>query len=164
MKTTAGESDRRPPLYVRKTTPSVDEDDSIVRELKNNFDKITKKTFPDSSAGVKKKIENFTQMTADSEKCLIGSGRCAKHNTRVQRVMKNKRVSVVNKDGSIGWKLCEFTVLECPAANSGASKVGGGGDSLSDERAGATTNKKQRILMRNVNDQSDLSPAMMYWN
>ena len=124
----------------------------------------TKKTFADIGPGnksVKKKIENFAQMTADSDKCLIGSGRCANHNTRVQRVMKNKRVSVVNKDGTIGWKTCEVNALVCPAVNSGKSKVAVGGSSLSDEREGISTNKKARIFIKNVNNQPDLSPAVM---
>ena len=149
---------------MKKTTPIVKKDDSIVRKLKKNFEETTKKTFSSIDSGnktVEKKIESYTQMTTDSDRCLIGSGRCAKHNTRVQRVVKNKKMSMVNKDGTIGWKVCEVTELVCPAVYSGASTVSVSNDSLSDERVGTTTNKRARILMMSENDQSDLSPIMM---
>ena len=97
-------------------------------------------------------------MTSDGDKCLIGSGRCAKHNTRVVRVVKEKRVSVVNKDGTVGWKMCEVTTLACPAVNPGRTCVTRSNDCLSDEKGGAMTNKRARISVSGVDDQSELRP------
>ena len=76
-------------------------------------------------------------------------------------MVKNKRVSVVSKDGSIGWKFCDVTELVCPAANSGASKVAVSNDNLSDERGGTTANKRAHFVKNFETDQPDLSPAMM---
>ena len=44
----------------------------------------------------------------------IGSGMCAKHNVKVIRMIKPKIMSVINKDGSLGWKSSEATILACP--------------------------------------------------
>ena len=163
--TTAGDNKKiQSPSYVRKTVRSVGDEETDVLKNKNVKDNMVKTTFTGISPGgkgVKKKIENFMKITNDNDRCLFGSGRCANHNTRLQRVVKNKKVSVVNKDGTIGWKTCEVTTLVCPAVNSDASKVSVGGDSLSDEGAGRSANKKARFLMQNVNNQPDLSPTMM---
>ena len=164
FKTTVVSDKPRTPLFMKNTTSSDNEDDSVVRKLRKNFEDTTKKTFRNIGSGnniVKKKIESYTQISRDNDNCLIGSGRCAKHNTRVQRVVKNKKVSVVSKDGFIGWKFCDVTELVCPAANSGASKVAVSNDNLSDERGGTTANKRARFVKNFETDQPDLSPAMM---
>ena len=86
----------------------------------------TKKTFGNITQkknSIKKKIDDIKHLTENDNKCLIGSGRCAKHNTRVNRVIENRRVSTVNKDGSVSWKMCEVTILSCPAVQAGASTV-----------------------------------------
>ena len=51
--------------------------------------------------------------------CVIGSGRCATHNVRTVRVMKNMKQRYECDDGSLKWRLCETTILECPRAFSG---------------------------------------------
>ena len=53
---------------------------------------------------------------AKSEECVIGSGMCAKHNIKAIRVLKTMRMSVINKDGPLGWRLCETTILACPVS------------------------------------------------
>ena len=76
-------------------------------------------------------------------------------------MVKEKRVSVVNKDGTVGWKMCEITTLACPLVNPGRMCVTSSNDCLSDERAGAITNKRARIILNEVNDQSELRPRVM---
>ena len=48
---------------------------------------------------------------------------------------------VKNKDGSVGWQMCEGTTLSCPAVNPGHGT--GSCDNLSDVEAGAA-NKRAR--------------------
>ena len=83
----------------------------------------------------------------------MGSGRCAKHNTRVNRVIEMKRVSTVSKDGSVSWKMCEVATLSCPAVIAGASTVSS--DCLYNKMS--ATNKRPRILLNNDCNQSSLS-------
>ena len=115
----------------------------------------TKKTFSTvkpKKNEVKKKIEQFTKISKDSDNCLIGSGRCATHNTKVMRVMVKKRVSVQYKDGSVGWQMCEGTTLSCPAVNPGHST--GSCDVLSEVEAGVT-NKRARVYSENWTGESE---------
>ena len=164
LKTTASDKETKsmlPTISTMKTTPNKEED--VVRKLRSKFENEAKKTFINLEDDrndrncVKKKIENFKMMSTNNEKCLIGSGRCASHNTRVVRVVKEKRVSGVNKDGTVGWKMCEVTTLACPAVNPGSTCVTRSNDGLSDERGGAMTNKRARIILE-VDDQSELRP------
>ena len=62
-----------------------------------------------------KKIEMF-QKYAQGEGCLIGSGRCGYHNTRLGRDVTVKRVSVVNDDSVVNWMMRDVITLVCPAA------------------------------------------------
>ena len=117
-------------------------------ETKTTFSTITPK-----KNMVKKKIEELLLLTKNDNKCLIGSGRCAKHNTRVTRVIEKKRVSTVNKDGSISWKMCEVAILSCPAVSTGASSVSS--DCLYTELS--ATNKRQRTLLPEECNQLALS-------
>ena len=41
---------------------------------------------------------------------------CAKHNAKVVRVVKPKRMRLVDNDGVIGWKMSEVTILACPVS------------------------------------------------
>ena len=92
------------------------------RQGMNIDDKETKTTFNTigtKKIDVKKKIEEFHRISNKNDRCIIGSGRCATHNTKVMRVMVKKRVSVKNIDGSVGWQMCEGTTLTCPAVYQG---------------------------------------------
>ena len=81
---------------------------------------------------------------------------CAVHNTRVIRSVNMRRVSVVNKDGTVNWKMCEVTTLACPAVRPGRSAVSN--DCLYNEMGGAS--KRARTVLQNENDQSDLSTIL----
>ena len=87
-------------------------------------------------------------------KCLIGSGGCANHNTRVVRVVEQKKTSVVNKDGSIGWRMCEAVILACPVGSKNTSAVSN--MNLSDNKD-VIANKRARVNDIIDVSQSDLS-------
>ena len=82
-----------------------------------------KTTFTQAYETVKKnrvsdKILKFMELERGNE-CVIGSGRCATHNVRTVRVMKNVKQRYECEDGSLKWRLCETAILECPRAFSG---------------------------------------------
>ena len=92
-----------------------------MKDLKKIFDEknLVKKTFRDlpdkKNDNIQKKILRYQEVSDNGDTCLIGSGRCAKHHTKLVREVTNKRVSVITKEGSLGWKMCEGTILVCPA-------------------------------------------------
>ena len=118
-----------------------------------------KKTFTTSSNNTKsvsKKIENFNNISKNSVKCLIGSGRCASNNTCVVRIVEQKKTSVVMKDGSIGWRMCEVVILACPAVNRDGGPSDVSGQVLSD-LIDVTANKMALVTRNFEWNQSDLS-------
>ena len=110
--------DRKPALLSEKTEGI---GNSKVMKLKKMYDdnNIMKKTFNNlptkNDNNIQKKIMIYQEASDNSDSCLFGSGRCAKHHTRLVREVTKKRVSVVTKEGSLGWKMCEGTILVCPA-------------------------------------------------
>ena len=110
--------DRKPALLSEKTEGI---GSSNVMKLKKMYDdnNMMKKTFSNiprkDDNNIQKKIMIYQEASDNSDSCLFGSGRCAKHHTRLVREVTNKRVSVVTKEGSLGWKMCEGTILVCPA-------------------------------------------------
>ena len=76
----------------------------------------------------------------------MGSGRCVTHNCKLNRIVKEKRVSCIDKNGKISWTMREGAVLLCPKAGSSTSKEGQN-TAIDDQlRVGNTsTNKKLRI-------------------
>ena len=122
-------------------------------ENKNDIDnKNVKKTFSSTADSMRKrsiseKIKSFEvfQNGGEAGECIMGSGRCATHHTKLVREVKNKRTSFVNKVGEIEWKIREGTILVCPVA---------GRKLLANENTVVTspltelgsTNKKQKTL------------------
>ena len=49
--------------------------------------------------------------------CVMGSGRCATHNTKLVRNVKKKKYSCVGPGGNIEWRFRDVTSLECPNKN-----------------------------------------------
>ena len=157
-------------MSLRKISHSKKEDMSV-RGLVNKFEKSPRsmtKTFTtinENDRTIRKKIENFKQLSMEGEKCLIGSGRCARHNTRVVGLVEERNVSVVKKNGSIGWKMFDVLILACPSHSlskeSGTSTVSG--QDLSD-REGVIANKRARVITISEESQSDLSTVNQYEN
>ena len=100
------------------------EEDIKKQEDKNGIDnKNEKKTFSSTADSMRKrsiseKIKSFEvfQNGGEAGECIMGSGRCATHHTKLVREVKNKRTSFVNKVGEIEWKIREGTILVCPVA------------------------------------------------
>ena len=151
---------------LRKTNKTIIKEDKLVRGLVNKFEleestRGMKKTFTTSrnnnnSKSVSKKIENFNNISKNSDNCLIGSGRCASHNSRLVRVVQQKKTSVILKDGTIGWRMCEAVTLACPAVNRDGGPSDVSGQTLSDV-CDVTANKKARVTRNFEWNQSDLS-------
>ena len=109
--------DKKETLVSKKTETEMK---TTVKDLKKIFDvKDVKTTFSDindkKNVNIQKKILSFQEVSDKGDTCLFGSGRCAKHNTKLVREVTNKRVSVITKEGSLGWKMSEGTILVCPA-------------------------------------------------
>ena len=128
---------------VRSTEDKKTPDNRVKKDMKKFEKNGTKLTFttPSKKTLVKTKIDNF-QKLARGDECVIGSGRCGSHNCKLVRSVVVKKMSVINKDGSLGWSRREVTTLACPYAAqskdvSTSSSASGGGV--------ASTNKKARI-------------------
>ena len=84
---------------------------------------------------------------------MIGSGRCGQHNVKLVRSITKKKMSNVNKDGTVSWQMREVTILRCPAAQpeGSASKVTA---IAPPDLCEMGTNKKMRISVYDDVDQS----------
>ena len=46
----------------------------------------------------------------------LGGGYCVKHNEKLIRDVKTKRMSTVDKNGVVNWTMGEVTILACPVS------------------------------------------------
>ena len=73
-----------------------------------------KTTFkPVNTVRVKENIKMFQKLSM-GESCVIGSGRCSKHNVKLVRGVVSKKVSCIDKNGKLSWLMREVTNLSCP--------------------------------------------------
>ena len=98
------------------------------------------------------RILRFTELERGDE-CVIGSGRCATHNVKIVRVMKDVRQKYVDENGALRWRLSETTVLECPRAFSRQTTEDCSDVSELPEIVG--TNGKTEIVSSDTNYQPD---------
>ena len=67
--------------------------------------KMTFSTLPNArKSSISEKILRFQEL-AEGDDCVIGSGRCATHNLKIVRVIKNIRVSEPAEGGGINWRV-----------------------------------------------------------
>ena len=114
---------------------------------------MMKKTFTNiADMSVRSKIEKFQKFARPGE-CVIGSGMCGYHNVKLTRNVTMKKMSNINKDGTISWTMREVTILRCPATQPAGprDKISAIAPLLASEMG---TNKKQRISMSDIVDQS----------
>ena len=114
---------------------------------------IKKKTFTNiADMSVRSKIEKFQKFARPGE-CVIGSGMCGYHNVKLTRSVTKKKMSNINKDGTISWTMREVTILRCPATQPACS-----GDKISAIApllvGDMEANKKPRISVSDDVDQS----------
>ena len=97
----------------------------------------------------------------DGDACLMGSGRCAHHNAKLERVTSMKRMRVVDESG-VRWEFREHTALVCPGVQQ-SRKEGRLSDFLRKENAAISEllsegtvigTKKIRLLGSSEIDQS----------
>ena len=63
---------------------------------------------------MKDKIEMFEGLSSrEGGVCLMGSGRCAFHNVKLERMTSMKKISVIDESG-VRWDYREDTALVCP--------------------------------------------------
>ena len=67
---------------------------------------------------------------------------------KAERVIKVRKMSVVGENGEVSWVRSEFTSLVCPASDVSKNPV------MSSDVCAGTPNKKQRINLEIVSDQS----------
>ena len=100
---------------------------------------------------------------SEFKKCVMGSGRCSTHHTKLIRSQKSKKMSVIGKDWTVSWTYRDVTCLKCPAVSNPAHQAravklpGQAVTSQPDVRG--PTNKKTRISMRRELDQSASSTS-----
>ena len=71
-----------------------------------------KKTF---SSGSVKECVNAINVVGDEMKCVLGSGRCGTHNTKMVRKVREKKYSCIDPvTGKLVWRTRDVTSLECP--------------------------------------------------
>ena len=131
--------------------------------------KSVKLTFGDvcKDNHVKKKsmgdrISRFQDIVDNSAVCVTGSGRCATHNQKLVRRVITKKQSCVDKCGGVGWRLCDFTILECPTSLSSAPGMAGGVNNtvMSELRRETSTNKNIEYTNNYEEDQSTAGPVV----
>ena len=62
---------------------------------------------------MKEHIQMFEKLSAEVE-CVIGSGRCSSHNTKLVRSVVKRKVCNVDADGRITWPMGEAVIFACP--------------------------------------------------
>ena len=114
----------------------------------------TKKTLNkiETRKNVSQKINMF-QGLGRGQECVKGSGRCATHNCRLVREIKNKKTSNLDKNGKVIWQMCEVTISVCPAAHTKQTDSANI-QAVANSPSSAGKNKKQRLLRDYVEDQS----------
>ena len=73
---------------------------------------ILKTTF--NTISTTERIKNYNRLTTGDD-CVYGSGRCGTHHCKLVRSVKQKRMSMVSKDGTISWAMRDVTCLMCPS-------------------------------------------------
>ena len=81
--------------------------------MKKTFNQLVKKHTP---IKINERISKFQELIAGDE-CVMGSGRCGTHNTKLVRRIVTKKMSCVDKLGGIVWRSGEVTILACPKAS-----------------------------------------------
>ena len=118
------------------------------QETDNNMRKMTFTTHrKNDNDNIHQKIKNFENWST-GRGCMIEGGMCSKHYKKAERVIKVRKMSVVGENGEVSWVRREFTSLVCPASDVIKNPV------MSSDVCAGTPNKKQRINLEIVSDQS----------
>ena len=153
-----------------KNTP---EDKIITMDTTNNekvsadgSTKTTKTTFntiKNPRVSVSDNIKEFEDLARGGD-CIIGGGYCVKHNEKLVREIKTRRMSTIDKNGVLSWSMGEVTILACPVKTRQAGSMRATTTTTSvltsELSEGGTANKRQRFIDRNeVNQPTEGNPG-----
>ena len=136
------------------------------RSQSDNDDNVEVKTIPrmrmkttfgeafdsNKKISVSDRIQRFSELERGND-CVIGSGRCATHNVRIVRILKDVRQKYLDENGLLRWRLSETTVLECPRAFSRQNTEDCSDVSILPETVG--TNGNTEVISTDANYQPD---------
>ena len=137
----------------------------ILREDKNeeevpktdtvNTAKKTFKNIKNPRVSVSDNIKKFQDLLKGGD-CVIGGGYCVKHNEKLVREVKTRRMSTTNKNGDVVWTTGEVTILACPVSTRQAGHMSAGSRQLMTSQPSErdTSNKKLRIFEESDMNQS----------
>ena len=135
-------------------------DDTMMIKEKEELRKTTfsiKKKQPT----LKEHIAMFEKLS-NSVDCVIGSGRCSSHNTRLVRSVIERRVCNVDEDGRVTWPMGEATIFACPLSSDRQS-VEEQAAKVSSASNLVGTNGNKRLCVRNEMDQPLKSLGEKIW-
>ena len=75
---------------------------------------------------------------------------------KLERKVKMKKMSYIEKDGNIGWRLREVTSIECPAKNPGIPVYSAKPMMSSNPESEGTNGKRRKFDVKSM-DQPQLS-------
>ena len=90
--------------------------------------------------------------------CVIGSGKCSSHNTRLVRSVIERRVCNVDADGKVTWPMGETIIFACPL-NTDRQSTREYTAEISNTSDFEGTNGKKRLCLRDDKDQPQASPG-----
>ena len=102
-------------IFAREETETVEKTQKG-RKKENQFQDLKKTTFgtKNKKVAVKESIKMFQDLSK-GEDCIIGSGRCSRHNVRLVKTVKEKKVSVIDVSGRVKWQMREAIIYACPS-------------------------------------------------
>ena len=136
-------------INVSNTPSNVEDNDCDRKTTSHEAHKIMKTTFTvEKKCKVKENIKMFQELEKGQD-CVMRSGMCATHNTKLDRNVVKKRMSVMTAGGNVEWVMSEGVTLTCPLRRPiGNCSVMTSLPAISD---GAIGNK--RICLRDEMDQ-----------
>ena len=84
------------------------------------------------------------QNSGMKNECELAGGRCKTHSVKLYRTCRQKKMSVVGKDGSVKWVYRDVTCLLCPTARPVSVTRASSNESIPEVIVGA--NKRRKLF------------------
>ena len=151
IRKTIHEEDRSKEGGRRMTVRKKEPEETLVKKVDDEKMKTTFRTMSvkGRQTTMKEHIRMF-QKLAEGEECVIGSGRCSSHNTKLVRSVVKRKVCSVNEEGAVSWPMGEAVILACPFSKQSSSEVAAG--TSQNQFVGTNGRKKLRIMSDNDED------------
>ena len=95
------------------------------------------------TGNVRERIVSFQELSVKNE-CMIGSGSCATHNVKWDKIVDTVRRCAITEDGFLQWRVCDTRRLICPMSNPRLSIKNIRRDTSQSERG--TTNQRREFV------------------